>query len=199
MEKTINFLTRQYSGLFFASTILVSLGVLTVTIGGSWDVTNHLLNRPETFFSPPHAILYAGVAIALASTVIKFSSWKNLSDETKSQHAKQVKLAILGIAVLVGAGPFDFFWHSNFGLDGLLSPPHLLLIFGMMLFSTASMTSIVRYSNKKLILNSYTLFHFLIIIGLLAVLLSTSGLFYSLSLPFSDTAHFKFNPDPTFA
>jgi len=30
-------------------------------------------------------------------------------------------------------------------------------------------------------------------------LLSTSGLFYSLSLPFSDTDHFKFNPDPIFA
>lgn len=101
MEKTINFLTKkQHLGLFFASTILVSLGVLTVTIGGSWDVTNHLLNRPETFFSLPHAILYAGVAIALASTVIKFFSWKNLPDETKSQHAKQVKLAILGITIL---------------------------------------------------------------------------------------------------
>ena len=200
MEKTINFLTRkQYSGLFFASTILVSLGILIVTIGGSWDVTSHLLNRPETFFSPSHTILYTGVAIALASTVIKFFSWKNLPDETKSQHAKQVKLAILGIAVLVGAGPFDFFWHSNFGLDGLLSPPHLFLIFGMMLCSTASMTSTVRYSNNKLISNSYTLSHFLIIVGLLAVLLSTSGLFYSLSLPFSDTAHFKFNPDPSFA
>jgi len=200
LEKALNFLSsKQYSGLFFASSVLVSFGILTVTIGGSWDVTNHLLNRPETFFSPPHAILYVGVAIALASTVTKFFSWKNFPDETKSQHAKQVKLAILGIAILVGAGPFDFFWHSTFGLDGLLSPPHLFLIFGMILCSTASITSIVRYSNKKLISNSYTPFHFLIIIGLLAVLLSTSGLFYSLSLPFSDTAHFKFSPDPTFA
>jgi len=200
LEKTINFLARkQYSRLFFVSTILVSFGVLVVTIGGSWDVTNHLLNRPETFFSLPHAILYAGVAIALASTALRFFSWCNLSDEIKFQHGKQVKLTILGIAILVGSGPFDFLWHSNFGLDGLLSPPHLFLIFGMILCSTASMTSIVRYSSNKLILSSYTPFHFLIIVGLLAVLLSISGLFYSLSLPFSDTAHFKFNPDPTFA
>ncbi|MEX0656443.1 MAG: hypothetical protein WD154_02720, partial [Nitrosopumilaceae archaeon] len=200
MEKTINFLARkQYSRLFFASSILVSSGILIVTIGGSWDVTNHLLNRPETFFSPPHALLYIGVAIALTSTAIKFFSLKNLPDETKQQHTQQVKLAILGIAILVGAGPFDFFWHSNFGLDGLLSPPHLFLIFGMILCSTASMTSIVRHSKEKLISNSYTPFHFLIIVGLLAVLLSTSGLFYSLSLPFSDTAHFNFNPDPIFA
>ncbi|MBM3895268.1 MAG: hypothetical protein FJ359_02375 [Thaumarchaeota archaeon] len=199
MGKTISFTSKQHSWLFFTSSILVSFGVLIVTIGGSWDITNHLLNRPETFFSPPHAILYIGVAIALASTVIKFFSWKNFQNDIKSQHAKQVKLTILGIAILVGAGPFDFFWHSNFGLDGLLSPPHLFLISGMILCSTASMTSIVRHSNKKLSTNSYTPFHFLIIIGLLAVLLSTSGLFYSFSLPFSDTEHFNFNPDPMFA
>ena len=200
LEKTINFLAgKQHPRLFFASAILVSLGVLIVTIGGSWDVTNHLLNRPETFFSPPHAILYAGVAIAIASTALKFFSWKALSEQIKSQHEKQVKLAILGIVILVGAGPFDFFWHLQFGLDGLLSPPHLFLVFGMILCSTASMTSIVRYSNKTIISNSYTPFHFLIIVGLLAVLLSISGLFYSLSLPFSNTPFFKFNPDPTFA
>ena len=199
MEKTISYTNKQHSWLFFASSILVSFGVLIVTIGGSWDITNHLLNRPETFFSPPHAILYIGVVIALASTVIKFFSWKNFQDWIKPQHAKQVKLTILGIAILVGAGPFDFFWHFNFGLDGLLSPPHLFLIFGMILCSTASMTSIVRHSNKKLISISYTPFHFLIIISLLAVLLSTSGLFYSFSLPFSDTEHFNFNPDPMFA
>jgi hypothetical protein len=199
LEKTISFTRKQHSWLFFVSSILVSFGVLIVTIGGSWDVTNHLLNRPETFFSPPHAILYIGVAITLASTMIKFFSWKNLQDKTKSQHAKQVKLTILGIAILVGAGPFDFFWHYNFGLDGLLSPPHLFLISGMILCSTASMTSIVRYSNKKLISNFYTPFHFLVIVGLLAVLLSTSGLFYSFSLPFSDTEHFEFNPDQIFA
>lgn len=200
LEKTSNFLARkQHPGLFFGSAILVSAGVLIITIGGSWDVTNHLLNRPETFFSPPHALLYVSVAIALASTLIKFFSWKNLPDETKLQHSKQIKLAILGVMILVGAGPFDFLWHSNFGLDGLLSPPHLFLIVGMMICSSSSMTSIVRYSNKKLISDHYTPFHFLIIVGLLAVLLSTSGLFYSLSLPFSDTIHFKFNPDPIFA
>lgn len=199
MEKAINFLTKKQHRLFFGSALFVGFGILIVTVGGSWDVTNHLLNRPETFFSLPHAILYIGVAIALASTVIKFLIWQNLPDEIKSQHVQQVKIGILGMAILVGAGPFDFFWHSKFGLDGLLSPPHLFLISGMILCSAASMTSVVRYSNKKIISDSYTPFHFLIIIGLLATLLSISGLFYSLSLPFSNTAFFKFNPEPTFA
>ena len=199
MEKTTNFLAKKQHSLFFGSALFVSFGILVVTVGGSWDVTNHLLNRPETFFSPPHAILYTGVAIALVNTIIKFLSWQNLSAEIKSQYVQQVKLTILGIAILVGAGPFDFFWHSKFGLDGLLSPPHLFLISGMILCSTASMTSVVRYSNKKITSDSYTPFHFLIIIGLLATLLSISGLFYSLSLPFSNTSFFKFNPDQTFA
>ena len=29
---------------------MVSFGILTVTIGGSWDITNHLLNKPEEIF-----------------------------------------------------------------------------------------------------------------------------------------------------
>jgi hypothetical protein len=40
--------------------IIVSLGILLTASSGSWDITNHLLNRPETFFSPPHAGLYSG-------------------------------------------------------------------------------------------------------------------------------------------
>ncbi|MGE5635163.1 MAG: hypothetical protein ACM3VV_08005, partial [Deltaproteobacteria bacterium] len=50
---------------FLVGCILVSTGILLAESGGSWDITNHLLNKPETFFSPPHAILYSGIALAL--------------------------------------------------------------------------------------------------------------------------------------
>ena len=32
-----------------------------------WDVASHILNRPETFFTPCHLVLYAGVALGLAA------------------------------------------------------------------------------------------------------------------------------------
>ena len=44
---------RNSQKIFLSGNILTSLGILLVTVGGSWDITNHLLNKPETFFSPP--------------------------------------------------------------------------------------------------------------------------------------------------
>jgi hypothetical protein len=55
--------------------ILVSLGVLLSASSGSWDITNHLLNKPETFFSPPHAGIYIGVAIVLSGSVMVLSRY----------------------------------------------------------------------------------------------------------------------------
>ncbi len=61
----------------FAGYVLVSLGMLLAAAGGSWDITNHLLNKPETFFALPHAILYSGVASAVVGTVLIFSASKS--------------------------------------------------------------------------------------------------------------------------
>ena len=58
----------QSKKIFLFSNLVISFGILMVTVGGEWDITNHLLNKPETFFAPPHALLYTGVAIALIGT-----------------------------------------------------------------------------------------------------------------------------------
>ena len=54
--------------------MLVSIGILLAGAAGSWDITNHLLNKPETFFAPPHAVLYSGVAIAVAGAAMLFTA-----------------------------------------------------------------------------------------------------------------------------
>ena len=69
--------------IFLFSNLVISFGILLVTVGGEWDITNHLLNKPETFFAPPHALLYTGVAIALIGTVVMFSRWHAFSSDEK--------------------------------------------------------------------------------------------------------------------
>ncbi|MEO9310009.1 MAG: hypothetical protein ABI337_06905 [Nitrososphaera sp.] len=181
----------DYSKLMLASNIVVSLGIILVTSGGSWDITNHILNKPETFFAPPHLVLYTGVGIALCGFLLSLQSWfklkkpENLSDG--------VKVCGTGIALLLTAGPADFVWHSNFGLDGLLSPPHLVLISGMILSSIGALVNLVKHiSNSKFA-------RLFIVISLVPVWFSITGLLYSFSLPFSDTDYFDFNPHPVFA
>ena len=178
---------------FVSGSILTSFGILLVTVGGSWDITNHLLNKPETFFSPPHALMYVGVAISLIGVVVSFFGWRTLTN-LKNFFSVPLKINLIGIFMLTGAGPFDFFWHSNFGLDGLLSPPHITLIFGMLLCGLGGAIGISRFfttrSSKSILSN------FLNVLGILPVWLSASGIISSLSLPFSNTDFFEFNPDP---
>ena len=209
---------------FLVGCILVSTGILLAESGGSWDITNHLLNKPETFFSPPHAILYSGIALALVGATIMFLHWRSYSiyistikGEKNLELDLSIKLVISGISMLILAGPLDFSWHSAFGLDGLLSPPHLTLTIGMLAGSIGSLIGITSYivinnsisqekrqnnnidtfkKNEKIPIPIYTT---LTIIGILPIWMSSSGLIYMFSLPFSDTEYYNFNLEPTTA
>ncbi|WP_245871591.1 hypothetical protein [Candidatus Nitrosotenuis aquarius] len=180
----------DYTQLFKIANLVVSFGIILVTSGGSWDITNHILNKPETFFAPPHAMLYSGVGLALAGFVALYLSWKKSGKNP--QFSRGIKITTIGIGALLSAGPIDFVWHSSFGLDGLLSPPHLVLIAGM------GLTSIGALVNTKSLQKSKPS-HFGIIISFIPVWFSVTGLFYSFSLPFSKTDYFDFNPNPVFA
>ena len=189
------FLKNKSKFIFLIGSIFTSLGILLVTVGGSWDITNHLLSKPESFFSPPHALMYSGVAISLTGVVLSFIGWRNLQ-KFKDSYFLSLKIKLIGIGLLTGAGPLDFIWHSYFGLDGLLSPPHFTLITGMFLCSVGGMIGISRYLKFN---NSQSVMKYLLILAVIPVWLSASGIISSLSLPFSSTDFFQFNPEPTIA
>ena len=170
-----------------AGYVLVSLGILLAAVGGSWDITNHLLNKPETFFALPHAVLYSGAGSAVAGAVLLFSSSRR---SAAGKMIWPVKLVITGVVILICAGPVDFGWHSAFGLDGLLSPPHFALVSGMIASSAGSLAGLSQIT-KRLLPSA------LIVIAILPVWLAASGMIDMFSLPFSETKYFNFNPEPT--
>lgn len=200
--------------------MLVSLGILVSASGGSWDITNHLLNKPESFFSAPHGILYAGVASAILGCVVMSREWK-YSYGLYQSFRKPTTLVITGITMLIIAGPVDFVWHSAFGLDGLLSPPHFVLLMGMVISSVGSLIGLMVWTGSSGDANrgshiqhvnsthdkrfSPSLFFMrpritmlLTIIGVIPIWLSLAGVVGMFSLPFSKTQYFDFNPDPSF-
>jgi hypothetical protein len=61
--------------------------------------------------------------------------------------ATSFKLLIIGSTVCLVAGPSDFLWHERFGVDGLLSPPHLALITGMLINAVATVVGLARISG----------------------------------------------------
>jgi hypothetical protein len=78
----------------------------------------------ESFFSPWHALLYSGVAAALAVHLLELRRAGGLRPG--------YGLSLVGALVVSVAGFVDMVWHTLLGveadLDALLSPPHLLLI-----------------------------------------------------------------------
>ena len=197
--------------------ILVSLGIFISATGGSWDITNHLLNKPESFFSTPHAMLYAGVASAILGCLFMFRGRKYMHHTFRSFRTCTT-LVITGIIMLVVAGPVDFAWHSAFGLDGLLSPPHFVLLMGMVISSLGSLTGLILYTGRddlkdsSYIENSKSYRHrwiwrslvfmrshasmLLPTFGIIPLWLALAGVIEMFSLPFSKTQYFDFNPEP---
>lgn len=174
---------------FLVGYTLVSLGILLAAGGGSWDINNHLLNKPETFFAPPHMLLYSGVGATVTGAVILL-----LTSRLTGRTIRPVKVVVAGAMMLIAAGPIDFAWHSAFGLDGLLSPPHFVLVSGMVASSTGALAGMVYHGSMAF--REFRLFTPLIIIGVLPVWLAASGVIDMFSLPFSKTGYFDFNPHP---
>jgi hypothetical protein len=177
------------SSKLLAGYVLVSLGVLLAAGGGSWDINNHLLNKPETFFAPPHAVLYTGAGAAVTGAVILL-----LTSRRTGAIIRPIKLVIAGVAMLLVAGPVDFAWHSAFGLDGLLSPPHFVLVSGMIASSAGALAGMIHHGSMAF--REFRLAPLLIVLGVLPVWLATSGMIDMLSLPFSHTGYFNFDPHP---
>jgi hypothetical protein len=169
-------------------------------IGGtSWDVTSHIMKEPETFFTPSHAVLYTGIVLlTLAAGIGGFVLIRNKEIRRKS-FATGFKLLIIGSMVSLAAGPSDFLWHEAFGVDGLLSPPHLALITGMLINSIAVVLGLARIRYTGLTPSKEKIVRLALIPAFAALWFTMIWYVYMFSLPFSNGEDFKFNPNPNVA
>src|SRR5918994_5041860 len=186
-------------------------------------------NNDSTIMKSPYfyklvinRFLVGCVLVSIGATIM-FLHWRSYSTYVVSSRKGErnleldlsIKFVITGVSMLILAGPLDFFWHSAFGLDGLLSPPHLILTIGMFAGSIGALIGITSYilinsstsqekrqnnnnidnfkNNERIAISIYTT---LTIIGILPIWMSSSGLIYMFSLPFSDTEYYNFNLEP---
>lgn len=193
--------TRCHLGakLALLSLVIGTLGAFLQIGGTSWDVTSHLMLEPETFFTPSHTVLYSGIGLLVISAGIGgFVLFRNKETGGKS-YTVAFKLLIVGSAISLVAGPSDFLWHEEFGVDGLLSPPHLALITGMLINSVAVVIGLVRIQRTQLTHPKETIVRLAIIPAFAALWFTATWYAYMFSLPFSNGENFQFNPNPTIA
>src|SRR5919106_1545742 len=179
--------------------IIASCGSFMQIAGTSWDVTSHIMEEPETFFTPSHAVLYVGVGmltIAAVKSVILLIRNNLLRGMPV---ATALKLLIIGSTISLVAGPSDFLWHETFGVDGLLSPPHLALITGMLINAVATILGLARIDVHITSPSRQKLIKATMIPAFAALWFTTTWYVYMFSLPFSNGENFQFNLNPLIA
>ena len=112
--------------------LLGALFGLWMIVGLFLDGWAHDNQKPESFFTPWHAVLYSGFAAASA-----FALHRAVRDRVPGRPLRDTMprghgLTLTALALFAVAAGSDLVWHETFGievgLEALLSPSHLLLM-----------------------------------------------------------------------
>jgi hypothetical protein len=134
------------------------IAITSASIGGIWDISWHKSIGRDTFWTAPHMLIYlCGVMAGITCGYLILSSTFG-SVARKAAGAVRIwgfrgplgafVCAWGGIAMITSA-PFDNWWHDAYGLDvKVLSPPHVLLIFGMLVIRIGTLLLIMGYLSR---------------------------------------------------
>jgi hypothetical protein len=119
--------------------VLTSLWFIAGLFLDGWAHAN-LASTLETFFTPWHGVLYSGF-FAVAGVLLVCQARNMVRGHIWMQALPRgYLLALLGVALFSFGGVGDLVWHTIFGIEAnaeaLLSPSHLVLATGAMLFIT---------------------------------------------------------------
>ncbi|HKG86925.1 MAG TPA: hypothetical protein VKA95_01260 [Nitrososphaeraceae archaeon] len=198
-------LSRGVSTYLVLVYLAISIGVALQISGSNWDIIWHGIGNVESFFTPPHSVIYSGVALAIGSIILAIFLFTVLEQKKGSRSISplyflrlstipfSLKLAVIGSLLQLTAGPFDFWWHNQFGFDGLLSPPHSVLASGMLMVALGALIGIyiLKRDNNTLFFSKVCL-----AIAFAVFLMVAVGMVLMFTLPFSKGQYFDFNPDP---
>lgn len=118
---------RQVDAVRRGSVALGTWAMFQMVLGVAWDVAWHGVIGRDTFWIPPHLVIYSSVALcgvaSLGAMLVERTAGRPLTGG--------FALAACGVATMLAAAPFDDWWHRHFGKDTTIwSPPHLLGVFG---------------------------------------------------------------------
>jgi len=104
--------------------------VTLMRTGAYWDVQWHSTVGRDSFWIPPHDLLYSGVAFA--GLLGLWFTWRDgIGRAPGRAWPWGWTLSMLGAGMLVSAAPFDELWHRLYGIDVTIwSPPHMAGVFG---------------------------------------------------------------------
>jgi hypothetical protein len=140
---------------------------IAVIVGILWDIAWHMSIGRDGLFSAPHVVVYIGAATAgifSGYQVLKTSFWGNPLSKGQMIHFWGVFYSSLGGLFCIWGGfaaitsaPFDDWWHNTYGLDvTIFSPPHTVLLLGLMAVQVGAMVSVLSILNRQDYIQSLT-------------------------------------------
>jgi hypothetical protein len=132
--------------------------VTSAMVGAHWDISWHRSIGRDTFWTPAHIAIYmcgvlAGLACGYLILATTFGHLEELKDASVKIWGFRGPLGAFlsawgGLAMLTSA-PFDDWWHSAYGLDvKIVSPPHVVLIAGILAIETGTLILILGAMNR---------------------------------------------------
>lgn len=108
----------------------------------------HDNNRPESFFTPWHGILYSGFLASTAAAVWSMRRHQRTLRFDRASLPVGHGLTLLSLVVFGIGGIGDLVWHETLGVEvgveALLSPTHLLLLSGGLVLLTGPLRAAWR-------------------------------------------------------
>ena len=122
------------------------LGAFLQIAGAQWDISAHILGIVETFFTPAHAVLYAGIGlVALANLQGVRLRLAHGQNSRYTSLLGGLRVAVVGTELQLVAAPIDLYWHTVYGFDPFLfTPAHSILILGVVLGGTGMTLGAIR-------------------------------------------------------
>ena len=106
---------------------IAAAALFVALCGIYWDVTWHVVYGRDSFWIPPHRVVYAGVALTWLVGVIGALTMRGRDRRVSLGFC----IGALGPTIQGIAAPIDNTWHNTIGLDPTVwSPPHLMGIVG---------------------------------------------------------------------
>lgn len=134
---------KQISSILLGRIIAAAL--FTAVFAGTWDAWWHGALGRESFWSPPHLLLYSSVLIAVVAGLYGYVTLKE----------KRWRTLALVLLLVPLSGPFDELWHRMFGVEDISSPliiwspPHLAIVFSL-IASMVLLLPILRKDSKEM-------------------------------------------------
>lgn len=128
-------------------------------LGLAWDIGWHRSVGRDTFWTPPHVLLYSGVALGglVCLAVVLFDSVARGDDSADDTLAivgplrapLGFALAGFGYLTLLAAAPLDDYWHRLYGLDVTLwAPFHMMGLIGAAIAGTGATYAIASCAAR---------------------------------------------------